>query len=75
MNQTETNFFQKCDCCATIFALEGDESLAGLCSICSRQICYMCNASLAWDESAGKVTNTCDDCLSFKICMQGIKNQ
>ena len=70
VNQTDTSLFQQCDCCATTFALAGDESLAGACSICNRQVCYMCNASLTWDEPAGKVTNMCEYCL-----MQKIKNK
>ena len=74
VNQTDTSFFQRCDCCTTIFALAGDESFAGSCSICNRRICYMCNASLrfvtlrhAWDVSSGEVTYTCDDCLTQEI--------
>ena len=62
MIQTETNFFQKCDCCNVTFALDGDESLAGACGICQRKICYMCSSSLAWDESITKLVNICEYC-------------
>ena len=76
-NQTETSFSQRCDSCTIIFALSGDKSFAGHCSICNRQIFYMCNASLRfvttqhdWNESTKEVTYTCDDCL-----MQENKNK
>ena len=62
MTQTDASFFQQCDCCTVPFSLAGDESLAAACGICNRRICYMCSASLAWDESIGKLVNICDDC-------------
>ena len=60
--QSDTSFFQQCDCCNVTFALDGDESLAGACGFCQRRICYMCSASLAWDESIAKLVNIYENC-------------
>ena len=45
-----------------ILALDGDDSPAGTCGICRREICYMCVSSLAWDESISKLARVCDYC-------------
>ena len=55
-------FFQRCECCNTIFALDGNESLAGACGICQRNICYLCSVALAWDESITELMNICENC-------------
>ena len=60
--QTDATFFQQCDCCNIIFALDGNESLAGACGICQRKICYLCSVALAWDESITELMNICENC-------------
>ena len=45
-----------------IFALAGNESLAGACGICQRKICYLCSVALAWDESITELVNICENC-------------
>ena len=61
-SQTDASFFQHCECCNIIFALDGDESLAGACGICQRKICYLCSVALAWDESITELVNICENC-------------
>jgi len=62
MSQTEDSFFRRCECCHVVLALDGDDSPAGSCGICRREICYMCVSSLAWDESISKLARVCDYC-------------
>ncbi len=76
-SQTEKKYFQRCESCNAVFDLDGDESYAGQCRLCDRQICYMCVASLwhpgsdprivKFDISWGDETRLykiCDDCRS-----------
>lgn len=50
------------ECCNAIFALDGNESLAGACGICQRNICYLCSVALAGDESITELMNICENC-------------
>ena len=46
MTQTEKKYFQRCESCDAVFELAGEESYAGHCRYCDRQICHMCIAYL-----------------------------
>ena len=62
MCKTEDHFFKRCGCCHTVLALDGDDSLAGSCGLCQRDICYMCVSCLVWDDSVSKSARICDYC-------------
>ena len=53
---------QRCECCNAVFELDGNESPAGACGICQRNICYLCSVALAWDESSTELKNICENC-------------
>ena len=70
--QTEKKYFQKCESCDVVFELSGDESYAGHCRYCDRQICHMCVAYL-WHSGANSkemkyATSLPDETRLYKVC-------
>ena len=72
VTQTEKKYFQKCGSCDVVFELSGEESYAGHCRYCDRQICHMCVAYL-WTPGANPkgmkyATLMSDETRLYKVC-------